>query len=166
MRLTVANTETLVANAARRSLRLGEDEVVPRVSDLEALAASTSGKVEIETLDDRDERCGRAADQVGGPDRLPRALPAPRTCGTCSAPSTAGRWSTPATTCRQPTTSTCSAAMTGLRDAVNLLTEGNESPAAAASAVEFLLEGLHLSKRLNKDAVARARPTGHGCSGS
>ena len=29
-----------------------------------------------------------------------------------------------------------------------------ESPAGAAAAVEFLLEGLHLSKRLNKDAVA------------
>ena len=32
-------------------------------------------------------------------------------------------------------------------------TDGDESPAMVASAVEFLLEGLHLSKRLNKDAV-------------
>jgi magnesium chelatase subunit I len=30
---------------------------------------------------------------------------------------------------------------------------GGESPAAVASALEFVLEGLHLSKRLNKDAV-------------
>ena len=30
---------------------------------------------------------------------------------------------------------------------------GSETPAAVASAVEFVLEGLHLSKRLNKDAV-------------
>ena len=37
-------------------LRLGEPDVVPRVSDLEALAASTAGKVEIESLEDgRDE---------------------------------------------------------------------------------------------------------------
>ena len=37
------------------------------------------------------------------------------------------------------------------------LTGGDESAASVASAVEFLLEGLHLSKRLNKDAVgARA----------
>jgi magnesium chelatase subunit I len=28
-----------------------------------------------------------------------------------------------------------------------------ESPAAVASGVEFVLEGLHLTKRLNKDAV-------------
>ena len=33
------------------------------------------------------------------------------------------------------------------------LTGGDESPAAVASAVELVLEGLHLSKRLNKDAV-------------
>jgi len=31
--------------------------------------------------------------------------------------------------------------------------EVGESPAAVASAVEFVLEGLHLAKRLNKDAV-------------
>ncbi len=44
-----------------------------------------------------------------------------------------------------------------LRQPVSSLTGGDESPAAVASAVEFILEGLHLSKRLNKDAVgARA----------
>ena len=39
--------------------------------------------------------------------------------------------------------------------AIRSLTEGNESPAMVASAIEFLLEGLHLSKRLNKDAVGQ-----------
>ena len=39
-----------------------------------------------------------------------------------------------------------------LRTAVLPLTAGDESPAAVAAAVEFVLEGLHLSKRLNKDA--------------
>src|SRR4051812_20526806 len=51
-RLSIANFEVLVANAARRALSNGEREVVPRVSDLESLAASSSGKIEIETLDD------------------------------------------------------------------------------------------------------------------
>src|SRR5947207_3296322 len=56
VRLTIANHETLVANATRRALRLGEKDIVPRVSDLEALASSTSGKVEIETIEEgRDE---------------------------------------------------------------------------------------------------------------
>jgi magnesium chelatase subunit I len=41
-----------------------------------------------------------------------------------------------------------------LRAPVLELTGGDESPAAIAAAVEFVLEGLHLSKRLNKDASA------------
>ena len=40
----------------------------------------------------------------------------------------------------------------GLRDALGDLGVG-ETPAGLASAIEFVLEGLHLSKRLNKDAV-------------
>ena len=40
VRLSIANYETLVANATRRALRHGETEVVPRVSDLDALVAS------------------------------------------------------------------------------------------------------------------------------
>jgi magnesium chelatase subunit I len=39
-----------------------------------------------------------------------------------------------------------------LRTPVRVLTGDDESPAAVASAVEFILEGLHLSKRLNKDS--------------
>jgi len=39
-----------------------------------------------------------------------------------------------------------------LRAPVLALTAGDESPAAVAAAVEFVLEGLHLSKRLNKDS--------------
>ena len=57
VRLTVSNLETLVANGLRRSLVHGESDVVPRVSDLDALASSTAGKVEIESIDEgRDEQ--------------------------------------------------------------------------------------------------------------
>ena len=41
--------------------------------------------------------------------------------------------------------------MPALRAPVAELTGGDESPAAVAAAVAFVLEGLHLSKRLNKD---------------
>ena len=49
--------------------------------------------------------------------------------------------------------------MPGLDDAVrgsarSTSTDGAEEPAVVASAVEFLLEGLHLARRLNKDRVA------------
>jgi magnesium chelatase subunit I len=53
--------------------------------------------------------------------------------------------------------------MKPLREPVLQLTGGDESAASIASAVEFLLEGLHLSKRLNKEAVgSRAQYRGRG----
>ena len=52
VRVTVANYESLVAGAVRRTLLTNEGTVVPRVSDLSALLASTAGKIEVESLDD------------------------------------------------------------------------------------------------------------------
>jgi magnesium chelatase subunit I len=40
-----------------------------------------------------------------------------------------------------------------LREPTVQLAGGDEDPAVLASSVEMILEGLHLSKRLNKDAV-------------
>ena len=54
--------------------------------------------------------------------------------------------------------------MPALRTQVNALVGGETSPAGVASAVEFILEGLHLSKRLNKEA-AGTRATYRGRSG-
>jgi magnesium chelatase subunit I len=48
VRMSIANYETLAASALRRALRNGEDEAVPRISDLGALQASMSGKLELE----------------------------------------------------------------------------------------------------------------------
>ena len=42
-------------------------------------------------------------------------------------------------------------AMPALSAAVTPLLAGDNSPANVAAAVEFVLEGMHLSKRLNKD---------------
>ena len=44
----------------------------------------------------------------------------------------------------------------GLSKLLGRLGVEEESPGVAASAVEFALEGLHLSRRLNKDTAARA----------
>jgi len=52
VRLTIANYESVVANALRRTLRTGADAVVPRVSDLAAVVASTQGKIEIEAMEE------------------------------------------------------------------------------------------------------------------
>jgi len=53
VRLSVANFEVLTAASARRALRAGERDAVPRVSDLDALAASTAGKIEVEALEEQ-----------------------------------------------------------------------------------------------------------------
>src|SRR5690606_36073658 len=52
VRVSVSNYEALAANALRRGVRSGEQVVVPRVDDLDALVASTSGKIEIESLEE------------------------------------------------------------------------------------------------------------------
>ncbi len=52
VRLTIANYESVVANALRRTLRTGATAVVPRVSDLAAVVPSTQGKIEIEAMEE------------------------------------------------------------------------------------------------------------------
>ena len=54
VRLSISNYETVVASALRRTLRTGDTEVVPRISDLSAMIQSTQGKIEIDAMDDSD----------------------------------------------------------------------------------------------------------------
>jgi magnesium chelatase subunit I len=161
VRLTVSNVETLVANATRRALVHGESEVVPRVSDLDALASSTAGKVEIESIDEgRDEQVVehllKSAILTTFRDRLAietlrpviEAFEAQRVVHVGDDVLSADYQS-------------LLEDIPALQAPVAELAGGNESPAAVASAVEFVLEGLHLSKRLNKEAVgARAQYRG------
>lgn len=58
VRLSIANYEIVVASALRRALRTGDASVVPRVSDLAAMVQSTQGKIEFDAMADED------ADQV------------------------------------------------------------------------------------------------------
>ncbi|MBI2876171.1 MAG: magnesium chelatase, partial [Candidatus Tectomicrobia bacterium] len=52
VRMTINNYENIFSNAFRRALKLGEDKVVPRISDLSSIFPSTSGKVELESLEE------------------------------------------------------------------------------------------------------------------
>lgn len=153
VRLSVSNQETLVANAARRCLLAGEDVVVPRVCDLDAMLASTMGKVEIESLEEgRDvqivDQLLRQATLTVFRDRIDPAVAA--------AVLDAFEGGLTVST-GEDVTSADLAAIAGahpaLATAVATLDGVADSPAMVASAVEFVLEGLHLSKRLNKDAV-------------
>ena len=163
VRLTIANYETLVANATRRALRNGEDEAVPRVSDLQALVSSTQGKVEIESLEEgREEillgQLVSAAVLLVFRRRVvlddPQAV-----IGTFTADTVVHAGDDLPASAYAGTLSQ----MPALSAPVLGLTAGSEDPGVVASAVEFLLEGLHLTKRLNKEAAgARATYRGRG----
>jgi len=153
VRLTVSNSETLLANATRRALRLGESEVVPRVSDLEALVPSTMGKIEVETLEDgRDEIIVESLVKAA----LLTVFKGRFNVGDLRAVVAAfdeGRIVHAGDDVPSSTYVELVAGVPDLREPVSVLTGDDESAASVASAVEFLLEGLHLSKRLNKDAA-------------
>ncbi len=156
VRLSVSNLEVLGANALRRGLRAGERSVVARVSDLSSLAASTSGKVEIEALEEGRE--GAILENLVKasvlsvfkevvPPELTREVVAAFEAGTVAHTGDDIPSSELAALVEQ---------VPALRGPVLALTGGLESVPAVAAAIEFVLEGLHLSKRLNKDGASGA----------
>ena len=152
VRLSIANQETMVANALRRALRLGEPQAVPRVSDLPALVSSTAGKVEIESLEEGRE--GEIVDRLvkGAVLETWRAWCRPERFRDLVAAFDGGL----AVDTGDDVPSSAYAGfadLPGIKETLGDLEVG-EAPAEVASAVEFVLEGLHLSKRLNKDAQA------------
>lgn len=52
VRLSISNLETLVASAIRRAVRTGATKAVPRISDLAGLAQSSMGRVEFEGFEE------------------------------------------------------------------------------------------------------------------
>ena len=163
VRLTVSNLETLVANAARRTLIQGETDVVPRVSDLDALASSTAGKLEIETIEDgRDEQIVHQL-MLAAVLSIFREYIAVENLRDVVEAFEGDRIVQAGEDVSATEYVALLAELPGIAGPVAELTGGNDSPAMVASAVEFILEGLHLSKRLNKDAVgARAQYRGRG----
>jgi magnesium chelatase subunit I len=157
VRVTVANAEVLEAAALRRAVRLNESVAAPRVSDLGAVIASTVGKIELESVGDEapEERVverlitkalyatfGRRVDIDDLDDvviAFEDGLVVETGDGVSSREYVGWMREIP-----------------GMHEAVRRLgtfdvTDGAEEPAVVASAVEFLLEGLHLSRRINKD---------------
>ena len=154
VRMSLANHELLEANAMRRALRCNEDEAAPRISDIAFLAASSLGKVELDLFDDSErervlseitsaavlkvfkERCGDEqfkplldAFDAGAVVTVGEQLPSSEYTGAI-------------------------AQVPALAEAVASLglVEG-EHPAAVASAIELVLEGLHLMRRLSKALI-------------
>jgi magnesium chelatase subunit I len=153
VRASIADYESLLANAMRRAIRLKEKEIVPRVSDLPYVLPALTGKIEFETVDDgREEQIverliqGAVLAVFNHYFSLGELEPT-------VAKFKAGYMvevsdSTPSADYVKLIKQT-----DGLAEAVEKLGAGTSQP-VQASAVEFVLEGLHLNKRLNKDKVA------------
>jgi magnesium chelatase subunit I len=155
VRMTIANYETLAASALRRALRNREPEAVPRISDLEALHASMAGKLEFEYAGaERPEEevireLVRRATKVVFDERIPLEGMAP------VLESFQKGWKvevSQAMPAREYLAGLDQIA--GLEAAAGRL-GGGGSEARLASAIEFVLEGLHLANRLNKRARER-----------
>jgi magnesium chelatase subunit I len=65
VRMSIANAENMVSNAERRGLVTGEEMVVPRISDLAYLAASARGKLELTMTEDEGQE-DRVIDKLIG----------------------------------------------------------------------------------------------------
>jgi magnesium chelatase subunit I len=153
VRVSISNYENVLSNAYRRALRLRERYVAPRVSDLSGIIASTGGKIELDTVGDvKEERIiqkllnsailsvfgdyfeTREFDQlVAGFERglsvqVGDDMPSMEYVNQL-------------------------AKVGGLSKAIDKL-HARGNPASIASAVEFILEGLHLNRRLNKEAAS------------
>ncbi len=154
VRLSVSNLEVLGANALRRGLRAGERAVVPRVCDLDALAASSGGKIEIESLEEG--RDGVILENLvkGAVLTVYKERVTPDQVRDVIGAFEEGIVAHTGEDIASVDEAQLVEQIPAMRAAVQSLTGGDESPAAVAAAVEFVLEGLHLSKRLNKDSSA------------
>jgi magnesium chelatase subunit I len=153
-RFAIAATETVAAAALRRTALLGEDDVVARIGDTETIVATLRGKVEFEAdgegreLEVLEHLLRRATAEtwrarLGGLDLSAFAAAAAEGDGLAT-----GETVTTATLLTQI------GQVPGLSAVLERLGMGEApTPAHAASAVEFVLEGLHLTKRLAKDVL-------------
>src|SRR5690606_39058486 len=152
VRASIANYESMLANALRRAILTGEDLVVPRVSDLPYVIPTLAGKVEFEPVED------------GREDQIIEKLIQGAVVAVFNRYFNLGEL--------EPVVNRFKA---GYAAEVGDLTPSDQylrlakdvdgmwpaleklgatgTPGETAAGVEFLLDGLHLNKRLNKDRV-------------
>ncbi|HSG89776.1 MAG TPA: sigma 54-interacting transcriptional regulator [Pseudomonadales bacterium] len=152
VRVSVSNYETVLANALRRAIRTSEQDVVPRVSDLQFLIPSMQGKIEFEAFEEgREDQILMHLVEQAVRDVFKRKV----NIETLDPVVEAFEQGVVAEIGESMPASAYSRLLLevdGLNDAVGrLCPEGNG--AVRASACEFILEGLHLNKLLNKDRI-------------
>ncbi len=151
VRVSISNYETLLANAEKRALRHNEAEIVPRISDLHAMAASTGGKLELEYGIEPDAE-GELIDRLLG-------VAVKKTFDSYVDMASVEPvldyigegWGVQVSD-DMPSNDYLDgiSSIDGLHDVIEGLGP-MESPGLMASAAEFVLEGLHLNGKLNRD---------------
>jgi magnesium chelatase subunit I len=153
VRASIADYESLLANAFRRSIRLGESEVVPRVTDLPYVVPALNGKIELDTVEDgREEQILEKLIQGAVMAVFNRNF----NVGDLEDVVTrfkAGASADVSDTMPSEDYARLARQIDGLDQAAAKIAPSRD-PAETAAAMEFILEGLHLNKRLNKDRVA------------
>ena len=151
VRVTINNYESILSNAEKRALRLHEPEIVPRLSDLPSLFASTAGKIEVEyggedvKEEDVIERLLNRAilkvfDKYAKTEDLKKVIEYFEQ-----------GWGVEISD-SMPSEEYLEGirGIPGLREGI-LALGPFESPGLMAAAAEFILEGLHLHQKLNKE---------------
>jgi magnesium chelatase subunit I len=153
VRVSVANYENMLSSALRRAIRLREQQVAPRISDLIALVQSTGGKIELETVGDRDEEkvieklLQKAILNVFNRHFALHEFDELLANFDNGLKVEVGDSLTSLEYVRQ------AAEVSGFTPAIKKL-GGQGNPAQISSAIELVLEGLHLNRKLNKDRSA------------
>lgn len=152
LRASIADYESLLANALRRAITLEENEVVPRISDLPYILPALAGKVELETVDDgRDEQILEKILQGAIVAVFNRYLNVAELEPVVTQ-FKSGLHVEVGDTMPSSGYLKLLKQVEGLGPAVEKTGSAESAPQTAA-AIEFILEGLHLNKRLNKDRV-------------
>ncbi|MBI2850725.1 MAG: magnesium chelatase [Chloroflexi bacterium] len=158
VRASIANFETVTSNAIRRAVTLGEKLAVPRITDLPYIRSSIGGKIELESFEETKEekviddltkkavletfnKYFQVADleelvtqfNGGFSFTVSDMMPAKSYIGNVKE-------------------------MMGVPKVLKTVTQ-SDRPEEVAAAVEFILEGLHLNKRLNKSRLEGGKTT-------
>lgn len=152
VRVSIANYETVASNALRRALRNDEDLAVPRISDLASIFASTAGKVEMESFEE-----GREPRVIEDITKKAVLNVFTNYFNIRDFDSVVERFEGGLEV--ETGSELPSADYLGvMKEIVGLATllkplKVRRSPEQIAASIEFVLEGLHLNRRLNRDRV-------------
>ena len=149
VRVSIANYETIISNATRRAVSLGEKLAVPRITDLPHIHASTGSKIELEGFEEAKE--GKVIDDIIRKAMLNVFNRHYQLSSLEELTTQFAEGFSVEVSDMMPAKAYVRNAkeIIGLLEAVKTVAD-SERPEEIAAASEFVLEGLHVNKRLNK----------------